>query len=524
MQRNTLAAPILAAIIAVSGAAPDTLGHGIIPRDTPVDRIVKNVEARLAKNPDDAEAHYVLGRAHALVFERKSNEVLTFEWGEDQLPEPASAGWQKRMAGWNARDQPKSKPPTEEELRTHLAEAINHLNRAIELDNTKAKYHLALASIAESGIGVAERVDVQPRTPKPQAGEKADRWAKELVAALAEHPGDVQQLKERLHRPGWDEQAPSTRDQIVALLQAAAKDGKAAASARALLVEDWRTQVTSEYFIALTLALPRDGQLAEQPIWSSLEDFVAYEAAKQYSAIVSARGPWPDEHIPLAVANATVKAFNSLPRPNAITPIVLSLSSPAPLPELTAPSVTTTFDLDGSATHRRWTWLKPDTGLLVWDPDHTGKITSGRQLFGSVSWWLFFQTGYEALDALDDNRDGRLSGDELRGIAVWFDRNSNGASDPGEVIPIESLPIAAIATTWTSTDGDAPCNRDGLLLTSGTVLPTYDWIARSAPAHTAAWRWPAAIAPLFIGASLYGARRRTGRPRGSAPRGSGGVP
>ena len=45
-------------------------------------------------------------------------------------------------------------------------------------------------------------------------------------------------------------------------------------------------------------------------------------------------------------------------------------------------------------------------------------------MFGSVTWWLFFSDGYRALDTLDDNRDGRLTGSELSGIAVWFDRNT----------------------------------------------------------------------------------------------------
>ena len=50
----------------------------------------------------------------------------------------------------------------------------------------------------------------------------------------------------------------------------------------------------------------------------------------------------------------------------------------------------------------------------------------GLQLFGSVTWWLFWEDGYAPLAALDDNHDGRLEGAELKGIAIWFDRNGNG--------------------------------------------------------------------------------------------------
>src|SRR6185295_1903688 len=88
-----------------------------------------------------------------------------------------------------------------------------------------------------------------------------------------------------------------------------------------------------------------------------------------------------------------------------------------------------------------------------------------------------------ALDALDDSRDGKLSGSELRGLAVWFDRNSNGVSDPGEVVPIELLGIESIETRAESMDGESPANQCGLVTQDGRVLPTYDWVAHPAPSE-----------------------------------------
>jgi hypothetical protein len=95
---------------------------------------------------------------------------------------------------------------------------------------------------------------------------------------------------------------------------------------------------------------------------------------------------------------------------------------------------------------------------------------------------MFFEDGYHALDALDDNRDGELSGNELKGLSLWFDRNSNGVSDPGEVVPIEKTGIAAISVRATSRSGDSPCNMAGLRMQDGRVLPTYDWV--TTPAST----------------------------------------
>ncbi len=86
-----------------------------------------------------------------------------------------------------------------------------------------------------------------------------------------------------------------------------------------------------------------------------------------------------------------------------------------------------------------------------------------------------FRDGYEALDALDDNRDDWLSGPELAGLAVWFDRNSNGVVDSGEVVPVEQLGIEAIATHALSEQNGSPCNMCGLRMRDGRRLPTYDW-------------------------------------------------
>ena len=87
----------------------------------------------------------------------------------------------------------------------------------------------------------------------------------------------------------------------------------------------------------------------------------------------------------------------------------------------------------------------------------------------------FWSDGYRALDALDDTRDGELRGDELRGLAVWFDRNQNGVSDAGEVVPIEQTGIAAISARSTGMAGASPANELGLAMKDGRVLPTYDW-------------------------------------------------
>ena len=57
---------------------------------------------------------------------------------------------------------------------------------------------------------------------------------------------------------------------------------------------------------------------------------------------------------------------------------------------------------------------------------------------------MFFENGYQALAALDDDGDGYLTGKELEGLAVWRDKNGNGICDAGEVVPVGQLGIVGI--------------------------------------------------------------------------------
>lgn len=167
-----------------------------------------------------------------------------------------------------------------------------------------------------------------------------------------------------------------------------------------------------------------------------------------------------------------------------ITPIIFSLGEHGGITELVSTDASTGFDLDGFDSGAVWPWLQADTALLVWDPDDSGAIKSGRQLFGSVTWWMFWETGYEALSALDDDSDGWLRQGELDGIAAWFDRNSNGMSDPGEVTPVAHLGIVGIAVQASGrlVTGE-PFAAEGIEMRHGRRVPTYDWMPEALPAR-----------------------------------------
>jgi tetratricopeptide (TPR) repeat protein len=164
-----------------------------------------------------------------------------------------------------------------------------------------------------------------------------------------------------------------------------------------------------------------------------------------------------------------------------ITPIAISLGSTFDRPPVDR-AARVLFDADGSGLHRRWTWITPDAGWLVHDPDATGRITSALQWFGSTSFWLFWENGYHALAALDDDGDGELRGPELKHLAIWRDIDQNGISDPGEVRPLSAHGIVALACRYDEGDGEWTAARapQGVTYSDGTTRPTYDVILRSA--------------------------------------------
>ncbi|MFN8392210.1 MAG: hypothetical protein U0136_18100 [Bdellovibrionota bacterium] len=113
------------------------------------------------------------------------------------------------------------------------------------------------------------------------------------------------------------------------------------------------------------------------------------------------------------------------------------------------------FPLNPTSPGKWYAWrASSDTPLLVFDPKHDGVITSASQVFGA---WTFggkrtaslgdaakstpWKDGYEALGTLDANRDGKLSGGELADLALWFDSNQNGISEPGEVKTLADVQV-----------------------------------------------------------------------------------
>ena len=170
------------------------------------------------------------------------------------------------------------------------------------------------------------------------------------------------------------------------------------------------------------------------------------------------------------------------PRP--ITPIAIPLQDDLAISDLVDHRAQVTFDADGSGIEKSWTWITPKAGWLVFDKLGRRQPESALDWFGNVTFWLFWENGYQALSILDDNGDGDLTGSELDGLAIWQDRNGNGVSDPEEVRSLAEWHITKLSCAYAWRDDDPAAiawSPSGVTFQGGRVRPTFDLLLYTQP-------------------------------------------
>ena len=163
--------------------------------------------------------------------------------------------------------------------------------------------------------------------------------------------------------------------------------------------------------------------------------------------------------------------IRGFPRP--ITPVVIPLHDDMSLREIVGCDKTVKFDLDGTGS-APWTWISSDAAWLVYDQIGRAEIRSGLQFFGSVTFWMFWENGYDAMGALDDDHDGRLAGSELRYLSLWRDLNGNGVSDRGEVQSPSAYDIVSLSYDYALMPDQTPFVARGVEFRDGSTRPTWD--------------------------------------------------
>ncbi|MFT3684956.1 MAG: hypothetical protein QM783_08530 [Phycisphaerales bacterium] len=459
------------AAVVVAGVA---LGHFGIPSTAPISRLVSNLERMLKDRPDDSHVEYLLGRVHAMAFAGRCRELSYYERGG--LPELVQHG------GWgSAAGSPGNPPMTSAELVVHAEESVKHLQRAVELTGKGDISQLGFAYALEQAAGLAIDVKVLPAI----AGSKA--------AVLSDvRKGELQKLIDALSGKDAKEAEKAEKSLLESLGEAApllhaqreSFKGEGRTRAKNLLKRHWLRIARAGYVAAFDSAYATESKMCTETPMGGLECLVSYESAKAIVRLDAADEPTEklskEKHDAVAAA---VKKYEALPPCSVITPVVLPVTGRGwELSDLVDEEASVAFDLDGTGRAQRWSWVKPNAGLLVWDRDGTGEITSGRDLFGAVTWWLLPGDGFTAMSLLDDNGDGWLSGKEFEGLAVWIDVDGNGVCGKGEVVTLWALGVEALRVRADCMTGDAPTALRGVRMRDGSVRPLYDWIAKSKPA------------------------------------------
>lgn len=176
----------------------------------------------------------------------------------------------------------------------------------------------------------------------------------------------------------------------------------------------------------------------------------------------------------ISEVNASLAAARKIPR--AVTPVLIPLRRGLSFESLVNRRARVPFDLDGTGLLRRWQWTSPNAGWLVYLDKRAG-VTSGLQMLGGSTFWIFWKDGYEAMAALDADGDGWLRGSELKALKVWCD-DGDGISQPAELRTLDSLGIEALSVRGRAFREGSWSER-GVRYRDGFVGPSYDWMPKS---------------------------------------------
>lgn len=378
------AAPVLVAgLVALSVSSSPAMFMRVDVEKVPVERLAKNMEEAITKDPKNAQPVLNLARLHAMAFSLRAEEVPV----NAKKPDAIWFGYEPALVPFRT--------VTKTEDKAKLKAATAHLETAIKL------YEQALK--------------LAPDDQRAQLGY------------------------------GW-------------LLSHTDKKADAIAALRKVVAKAWEKEKDM-----MSLGL------GGHTITTEGADYLIPLLDKEKDK---------DE---IATLKERADKIRKLPRP--VTPIAVPLRDGLTATDIEARTASVAFDADGTGLQKKWTWINRDAAWLVHDPKHTGKVHSALQLFGNVTFWLFWETGYDALAALDDNRDGQLTGKELAGLALWHDANGNGVCDSGEVKPLAEHGIVALSCKF-ERDATHPdriaFSKTGVTFANGRARPSFDLVLHPA--------------------------------------------
>lgn len=422
----------------------------------PVERLLSNLHQYIKQSPEDHLLYYHVARTHYLALLNQSDVVV--------------------QGSRRSRSSTRLEPAGGFEVRNNLRqlrreEADRRARKKLAVDkNTKISRALAmrLSGTAEVICGKLERSDWRP---EPVSKEVLLQHAKEGMVyfdtAIRMAPGEA------LYHLGRASLGLLTLDRK--------NEGRLPSLGEAdFFAEISYAKVRDQFYQAFTLSLERDLEIPSLPVgyrWGGVRRLISHEAGRNYLQLTEETADLAEGEVRrIAEVKKGMADLGEIPVTIGISPIIFGGGSRATLRDLLAPDRPVIFDLDGDGQRELWPWVQPDTAILVWDPYEEANITSGHQLFGSVTFQLFHRDGYAALSLLDDDQDGELRNLELTGLAIWRDQNSDGRSTPDEVRPLWQEGICALSTRSTVNASGVLQSSNGVSYYDGRKVPSFDWV------------------------------------------------
>ena len=460
---------ILVCVLAFAGEPANALFE--TPRTVPLAELLDHAREYLKRNPNDSAAFYRLARIR----------YLAFTYGLESFPVYG------RDDGLNSRKTIPGIPERYEEAWRDTAESAR-------LEEAKKLALSELGIEQEASMQREQREALKIASERHFKSLKLRGWTPQQIApririahAVAAHSAFNEAIrlnsKEPLFHMGRVSLLKQFRD-----WSESTKPGELPATLAGITDRD----LMSGFWDAYSTARELLNNAAKTPVEFSRAE-VCFEASVGYAELAQLHfnDLSDDERARFVQLEDGLKLAESISEKNKhriITPIIFCLNPVKQFDELLDAERVVQFDLRGYGPKQSWTWVKPDTGFLVWDPERSGVIDSGQQMFGSYTWQIFWRDGYEAMSVLDADDNGILEEAELDRLSVWFDRDGNGVSSPGEVVPVNLLEIAGLRTQATSKGANHVSNPNGLILQSGQELPTWDWltspVTREQPAQS----------------------------------------
>jgi hypothetical protein len=118
------------------------------------------------------------------------------------------------------------------------------------------------------------------------------------------------------------------------------------------------------------------------------------------------------------------------------------------------------FDVDGDGLKDRVAWVaSEETPFLVQDRNHNGRIDGIDEMFGDgtkdrLGGGRTSKNGFDALAQYDLDHDGVIDRKDavFHELQLWFDRNHDGVTDEGELVPLSAKHVTRIAVGYEPAD------------------------------------------------------------------------